>query len=306
MRGDCELKCLNAVKNMVFCKDGKPIQDPLTYKTYLDVSDDEFKEDRLGLVNPDRYNSYFGLVENDREEFESVLRVAQPNPDASLFPDFIFENGFIEHFQVTSSSVTKKGAMHTRKESEFRCMVANKAKKVISEWNETPSFDAVRSKSWAFTNPTHSYESLVDSFKRNWEHHMESYGKYTGSRQIGMFMIEYPENALAMFENVYQGWISGMTQGDIREPEQFNEYRLSRDKNLLQYVYQFKEAIKYVIFWNCARIEVVRTENIPYLLKLLPWNYTIMPFKQTTFVTSLYNISVPADPKQEGEIDDKT
>lgn len=305
MRGDCELRCLNAVKNMVFCRNGQPMQNPFTHKTYLDVSTDEFKKDGIWLVNSDCCKSYFGLLENDREEFESVLRVAQPNPDASRFPDFIFENGFIEHFQVTSSAVTKKGAKHTKKESEFHRRVDADTEKLKAEWNETPSFDAVRSKSWAFTNPTHSYEFLADSFKHNWEHHMESYGKYTGSKQIGIFMVEYPEFALAMCENVYQDWIDGMSQGDMREQEKFKEYRLSRDKKLLQYVYQFKDKIKYVIFLNCKRIEVIRTENIPYLIKLLPWDYVIYPFMVNT-VASVYNISVPVDPKQEGEIDDKT
>lgn len=306
MRGDCELRCLNAVKNMVFCKNGQPMQNPFTHKTYLDVSNDEFKKDRIWLVNSDCHKSYFGLLENDREEFESVLRVAQPNPDASRFPDFIFENGFIEHFQVTSSVVTKKGATHTKKENEFRRKVDADTEKLKAEWNETPSFDTVRSKSWALTNPTHSYEFLADSFKHNWEHHMESYGKYTGSKQIGIFMVEYPEIALAMCENVYQGWKGGMTQGDMRGQEQFNEYRLSRNKNLLQYVYLFKDAIKYVIFRNYERIEVICTENIPYLLKLLPWDYIIGPLQQVTTVASVYNISVLSDPKQEGETDDKT
>lgn len=305
MRGDCELSCLNAVKDMVFCKNGQPMQNPFTHKTYLDVSTDEFKKDRIWLVNSDCHKSYFGLLENDREEFESVLKVAQPNPDASRFPDFIFENGFIEHFQVTSSAVTKKGAKHTKKENEFRRKVDADTEKLKEEWNETPSFDAVRSKSWAFTNPTHSYEFLVDSFKHNWEHHMGSYAKYTGSKQIGMFMIEYPEFALEMRENVYQDWIDGMSQGDMREQEKFKEYRLSRDKNLLQYIYQFKDEIQYVVFLNHMRIEVIRAENIPHLIKLLPWDYVIYPLMVNT-VASVYNISVPVDPKQEGEIDDKT
>lgn len=306
MRGDCELRCLNAVKNMVFCKNGQPLQNPFDNKTYLDVSTGEFKKDRISLVNSDCHKSYFGLLENDCEEFENVLRVAQTNPDTSRFPDFIFENGFIEHFQVTSSVVTKKGAMHTKEESEFRRRVDADTEKLTAEWSETPSFDVVRSKSWTFTNPSHAYEHLVNSFKHNWEHHMESYRKYTGSKQIGIFMVEYPEIALAMCENVYQGWINGMTQGDMRGQEQFNEYRLSRDKNLLQYVYSFRNVIKYVIFWNYARIEVICTENIPYLLKLLPWDYIIRPLHQVTTVASVYNISVPADPKQEGETDDKT
>ena len=305
MRGDCELKCLNFVKNLVFCKNGQPMQDPFTYKTYLDVSNDEFKEDRTTLVNSECHKSYFGLVENDREEFESVLRVAQPNPDASHFPDFIFENGFIEHFQVTSSAVTRKGATHTKKESEFRRRVDDDTKKLKAEWNETPSFDNVRAKSWAFTNPSHSYEFLDDSFRHNWEHHLESYEKYTGPKKIGIFMVEYPEFALAMCENIYQDWINGMSQGDMREQEEFHEYRLSRDKDLLQYIYQFKNIIKYVIFLNHTRIEVIRTENIPYLIKLLPWDYVICPLMANT-VASVYNISVPKDLKQEGDADDKT
>ena len=137
MRGERELRCLNIVKDAVFCKDGKPMQNPFTHKTYLDVSDDEFKEDRIWLVNSECHKSYFGLEENNREEFECVLRVAQANLDASRFPDFIFESGFIEHFQVTSSPTTRKGATHIRKESEFRRTVDIETKEIEGEWNGT-------------------------------------------------------------------------------------------------------------------------------------------------------------------------
>ncbi|MCI8565729.1 MAG: hypothetical protein HFH61_04860 [Lachnospiraceae bacterium] len=303
MRGERELRCLNIVKDAMFCKDGKHIQNPFTHKTYLDVSDAEFKKDRIWLVNSECHKSYFGLEENNREEFESVLRVAQANLDASRFPDFIFENGFIEHFQVTSSPTTRRGATHTRKESEFHRTVDIETKEIESEWNGTPSFDKVRSKSWAFSNPIHSYEFLSDSFRSNWQHHMESYKKYTGSKQIGIFMVEYPEIALTMRENVYHDWIDGMSQGDMREQEKFKEYRLSRDKKLLEYIYQFKNEIQYVIFLNQVRVEVIRTENILYLIKLLPWDYVIYPL-QVTNVASVYNISVSVDQKQGDEIND--
>lgn len=120
------------------------MQNPFTHKTYLDVSDDEFKKDRIWLVNSECHKSYFGLEENNREEFESVLRVAQANLDASRFPDFTFESGFIEHFQVTSSLTTRKGATHTRKESEFCRTVDVETKEIEGEWNGTPSFDTDR------------------------------------------------------------------------------------------------------------------------------------------------------------------
>ena len=90
--------------------------------------------------------------------------------------------------------------------------------------------------------------------------------KYAGSKQIGIFMVEYPEFALAMCENVYHDWIDGMSQGDMREQEKFKEYRLSRDKKLLEYIYQFKDEIQYVIFLNQARIEVIPALRIYHIL----------------------------------------
>mgnify|MGYP006987514687 CR=1 FL=1 len=292
MRGDQELKCLNILKEAIFCKNGQPMKNPFTHKTYLDVSDDEFKNERTYFVNSDCRKSYFGLLERDRKEFENILRIAKANSNLSKFPDFVFDNGFIEHFQITSSQTNRKGSVHKKEESIFISKVESETEKIMQEWNETPSFDEVRSKSWAHTNPVHTYEFLVKSLKSNWKHHLESCKQYTGSKEIGIFMIEYSEFALAMCENVYHDWIDGMSHGDMREQEEFKEYRLSRDKNFLEYVYQFRDEIKYVIFINQERYEVIRTENIPYLIKLLPWDYIIYPMCVSN-MESLYNITIP-------------
>lgn len=304
MRGDQELKCLNILKEAIFCKNGHPMENPFTHKTYLDVSDDEFKDERTWFINLDCHKSYFGLLESDRAEFESILRTAKPNPDLSKFPDFVFDNGFIEHFQITSSQTNRKGSVHKKEESIFISKVESETEKIMQEWNETPSFDKVRSKSWVHTNPVHTYDFLVDSFRSNWEHHLESCKKYTDLKEIGIFMIEYSEVALSMCEDVYHGWIDGMSQGDMREQEEFKEYRLSRDKNLLEYVYQFIDNIKYVIFVNHTRFEVIRTENIPYIINLLPWDYIIYPMHVNN-VESLYNITFPGI-IEKGEDDDQT
>ena len=71
----------------------------------------------------------------------------------------------------------------------------------------------------------------------------------------------------------------------------------------MEYIYQFKNEIQYVIFLNQARVEVIRTGNIPYLIKLLPWDYVIYPLQVTT-VASAYNISIPVDQEQGDEIND--
>ncbi len=304
MRGDQELKCLNILKKAIFCKDGQPMENPYTHKTYLDMSDNEFKKNRIGLVNSECHKFYFGLTENDREEFESILRIVKPNPDLSKFPDFVFANGFIEHFQITSSQTNRKGSVHKKEESIFISKVESETEKLMQEWNEKPSFNEVRSKSWVHTNPVHTYEFLVDSFKSNWEHHLESYKKYTDSKEISIFMIEYSEVALSMCEDVYHDWINGMSHGDMRGQEKFNCYRLSRNKRLLDYIYQFKDVIKYVIFINCERFEVIRLENIPYLLKLMPWDYLIasMPVKTVSTLSSITVSRIC----EEGEKDEQT
>lgn len=305
MRGEKEQKCLDRIKDDIFTKDGVLNKHPFTGKTYTEISDDEFVKEQIWYINNDCHKNYFGLLEADRNEFEKLLRKTGPNQKLSSFPDFVFTNGFIEHFQVTSSLVTRKGSNHAKKESEFKHRVETETKQIEDEWNQTPSFDEVRSKSWVLTNPSHSHEFLIASFKSNWEHHMDSYRKYIGAKEIGIFMIEYPEFALSMCENVYCDWIDGMAQGDMREQEKFKEYRLSRDKKLLEYIYQFREQIKYVIFVNRVRYEVIRTVNIPYLLKLIPWDFVIYPLAVTT-VSTVKNISVPANLGHGGEQDDKT
>lgn len=58
-----------------------------------------------------------------------------------------------------------------------------------------------------------------------------------------------------------------------------------------------------MIFVNRANLEVICTENIPNLIKLLPRDYVIYPLQITT-IDSVYNISVQADSKQGEETDD--
>ena len=134
---------------------------------------------------------------------------------------------------------------------------------------------------------------------------MESCKKYSSKKDIGIFMIEYPETALAMCENVYGDWIAGMAQGDMREQESFKDYRLSRDKELLKYIYGFNSVIKYVVFVNPVRCEVICTENIPYLIHLMPWEYLVYPMQVCT-VSTVSNITMPVAYAEGDEDDDRT
>lgn len=292
-RGVEEKKCFDFVKESIFYKDGEPIREPFHEKTYFEASDEEFERHHIFFINDNVHNIYFGLRKEDRIEFETLLRLAHENPRKSEFPDFIFPNGFIEHFKITSSHVNRKGAEHQRLEQQFIERVDRESKQLKEEWNTTPSFDEVRSSRWIFDNPQHSHENLIKSFRYTWNHHVDSMQKYSGHKEIGIFMVEYSECALAMCENVYEDWIDGMSCGDMRQQEKFREYRLSRDRKILEFIYTYKDDIQYTIFVNHNRCEIIRVDSIPYLLKLIPWEYVCRPMK-TTHVSSLYNVSVPA------------
>lgn len=192
-------------------------------------------------------------------------------------PDFIFQKGFIEHFQVTSSKTTRKGAEHKKDEQAFKSAVQKEQEEVRKQWEHEMECNTLRSTSWTFEYGAHSYEDLKKSFQDSWEKHLQSLEKYNGTKEIGIFMIEYDESALGMIECVYTDWINGMSQGDMRKQEDFKNYRLSRDKKILNYIYQFKDKIRYVIYVYRDGFEIIRTDNIPYLLKLMPWDYMIYP-----------------------------
>ena len=53
----------------------------------------------------------------------------------------------------------------------------------------------------------------------------------------------------------------------------------------------YKNYIKYAIFVYGDGFEIIRLENIPYLIKLLPWDYITYPLAVNT-MQSLYNVSI--------------
>ena len=58
------------------------------------------------------------LCTQNQETVRNIIS-AKPNPQSSLFPDFIFDGGFIEHFEITAAKETKKGSELRRESSEF-------------------------------------------------------------------------------------------------------------------------------------------------------------------------------------------
>ena len=186
---------------------------------------------------------------------KEVFEKAMPNPASSEFPDFLFEGGFIEHFQVTSTSENSKGSSLKKEQSRFykkceECIqdMANKPFTPVGTFN-------IKSYPMEMKSPDSSYENFKRSFQKNWNHHIDSRKAYD-SLGKSIFLIEMVGNPITIEEN-----------GTFK-----HFYKLAYDNNVLEYIYSFKEEVEYVVFTYSDQCEIVVVSEIPNHIKPLPNN----------------------------------
>ncbi|CAH2247230.1 hypothetical protein ACOSJ1_CBNAJBGD_02686 [Enterococcus faecium] len=127
-----------------------------------------------------------------------------------------------------------------------------------------------------FLYPEHSYKDLINSFKKNFVNHIKSLEKYDPKEKIGIFLIDYGDDgALSMAELSLEG-VNELYAGDLVRQEKLDSYRLTRDKKLLDWLYEFKDKLQYVIFLTRTNVEIIKIDNIPNVQTLLPYKYAIV------------------------------
>ena len=245
------------------------------------MSDNKIQQDSteltcLNLVK-EAYESntcLFGLEINDKDTLWHLLENCTSNKDTK-FPDFIGDQGFIEHFQISSSKTTKKGQEHTKRLNQFKKQSEN----IINNLNHE-EIDIHKPLEIAhITNimkyPEHFYEYLLESLKSTWDKHLNSLNNYKGPNSIKVFMIQYNDiGALQMYEN-YPNEIEGIFIGDFPKHKTI-DYRFTRDNYILDYLYKYNQIIDYAIFISYNKyVEIIKICNIPKLKKMNPFTYTI-------------------------------
>ena len=217
MRGEQEQECLNVVRKLLRTKH---------CSLYVDENDDIF----------------------------NYILKAQANEHESDFPDFIFDSGFIEHFQVYSAKETFKGSCFKQEESKYKRTTDKACKESQEQWKkEEFSPNTILSKSYDLIYDKNSYENFVNSFKRNFEKHVGSLKKYGGQNKNGIFLIEHT-SAMLFVDGTYP----------------VVPYRLYFDKGVLEYVYQFKDLLKYVVYTDGNRVDVIKISVIPKIIQRIP------------------------------------
>ena len=64
------------------------------------------------------------------EGIRQYILSAKPNIDSNTFPDFVIDGGGIEHFKITSSKETKKGANFKKEENAYEQIINERNAKI--------------------------------------------------------------------------------------------------------------------------------------------------------------------------------
>lgn len=244
----------------------------------------------------------------DEHLIKKAFQTAIPNADASKFPDFIFDGGFIEHFEVTSSHSNRHGSTMKLEKSDLR-KEANARERALQErMNKEPCYEGetLITDTW---HSKHTHEDFCASFQRSWNHHIDSLDKYSGDKAIGIFMVQYSDLALTM-DAVYPSVKEGLLYGDLLERPEYRGYRLTHDSIMLDFIYQYKDKIRFVAFYNHDRIhgdlcEVISVENIPEILKITKGKFRFH-CAMVGSAHTVFAISAPIHPKKGNEENDQT
>lgn len=216
---------------------------------------------------------FFGTTYEDEKTIKRAISTAMENKDLNLFPDYVFEGGFIEHFFVTSSRETRKGSSMAREDSELERKQIKKTNEVLEGVNpDRPEVFITDGDPYWYKG--HSYEFFVDSFVNNFEKHVQKAKDYLGNKEHSVFLIEYSDMALTMHRKTPRDLLLERSYGDLI-PIENHGYRLSRDADLLKYLFEKKTEVEYVVFVNESpfdngpMIDVIKSENALEITKLL-------------------------------------
>lgn len=188
----------------------------------------------------------------DLNSIRKFLNTARELSDSSKFPDFIFGCGIIEHFAVTGYKESIKGSEFKieefKRNKETETFFKEEDKKFLNSSRYPGTFYSVNHEN-IYSNST--YENFVFSFKRNFNHHLESLQKSKYMNETVIFLIEQEDARLGIYENnMFKGF-----------------YLLSEDKILLSYLKEKFPSVNYVIFNSADSVEIIDLSNIDLLLK---------------------------------------
>lgn len=221
-------------------------------------------------------------LKNEYEDYEplATLLTTAKNKDIetneTTFPDFVCQNGIIEHFKVfaTKENKNKKGSELMK----IRAKLNEEIEKDIERDEKNGTLKDFYYKEIKI--PEQTYEMFVNSFITNWNNHKESLNNYKKEHNLNdkvvCFLIENVSFGLRMNIKQRKDYVLGIETGKLIENrenrnESFDRVMVGRCKELLQFIYENRDLVDYVICYsNDGCVEIIKAEQTKYIISLLP------------------------------------
>lgn len=208
-----------------------------------------FKQVAFALLG--RNNIRVVATNCDIKKITNFFTSASPNKKKNDFPDFVFYNGGIEHFQITSSKETKKGSLfkieenkNERIKNEYYVSLDKEIEKLDN--NSSPVFVS----NYENVYESFSYVDFVNSLKKNIINHVDSLIKANYQNKIVIFLMEQQTARLIIDDGAYP----------------INFYKLSKDKYVLTIIKEICNYVDYLVYYVADAVEIIDLSKIDDLI----------------------------------------
>lgn len=217
---------------------------------------------------------YFGFTKEDMSELIEVFEELEQNQETT-YPDFMGPHGCVELLEISSSpEIRNKGPEQKKQDGEL-------AKKIRHEDEEAAKAGDMSPRQYCRKRSMHSYKALTRHLRKQFEKHVRSMHKSEREHAATVFVIELRESDLECMivpvETIpaeEKSLAEGLSVGDLwpsySKGKVTGRYRLSRDKDNLQWLAQKDEGVHYVIFVGPAGIEAINLRRVDALAPFFP------------------------------------
>lgn len=228
-------------------------------------------------------NYFYGFSAEDVERLAEAFSSLVQNNDTT-FPDFYSSNSCVELFSVSSSISERKGSAQMKQDGKLRVKIAQDDEKAVS------SCDFKR-RTYLCAHPEHTYEALTNNLREQVVKHIRSKHACNKTFATSVFVVDLDElDLFCKFCPLEPVDLEGLRIGDL-EPvyangKSYGLYRLSRDRENLEWLAQCVNDVDYIVFCGLNVVEAISLHRVREISAFLPWKLVAAANNAVTFASS--------------------
>ena len=254
------------------------------HKEDQDIREQEVMKRVHDFLRRQDLNYFFGFSAEDVERLAEAFSSLAQN-GGTTFPDFYSSNSCVELFSISSSiSDERKGSVQMRQDGELRA-------KITRDDGKAASSSDFKRRTYVRTHPQHSYEALTNNLREQVAKHIRSKHACNKTFATSVFVVDLDELDLSCkFCPLEFVDLEGLRIGDL-EPvyangKSYGLYRLSRDRENLEWLAQCVNDVDYIVFCGLNVIEAINLHHVREIAVFLPWKLATVANNAVTFVSS--------------------